>query len=207
MALAWPPTHTYEAKTQETADAANDSSVIRWAELPGSSAVYHASSGNWEQRAADEPQRIPLLAAAGRLGSVTRESSRSKAALHVLAILSAEESRNVAAASPAATLYRRRHLATPADWYPATGNEEETKSYAEAAEQSLSRGVWMFSPRIPGRERYLAALDDAVRKALAKELSARNALTQAAEKWDAITEDLGREKQLAAYRRSLGLEP
>jgi multiple sugar transport system substrate-binding protein len=212
MAIGWAPPAASEAVSPEDGPSSHenqsqDAPVVRWTELPGSPDVYHGASKQWEQRGADEPQRIPLLAVAGRLGSVTRESSRSQAALHVLAILSAECSRDVAAASPAATLYRQSHLSTPSDWYPGTADEEAAASYAEAAQQSLSRGVWMFSPRIPGRERYLAALDDAVRKALQKELTPEAALAQAAKEWDAITDALDRSKQLLAYQHSLGLAP
>jgi multiple sugar transport system substrate-binding protein len=210
MALAWPAgssqagVATSESEKQNTGDAAP---AIRWSELPGSPDVYSLSDEKWEQRQTDEPQRIPLLAAAGRLGSVARESSRSKAALRVLAILSAEQSREVAAASTATTLYRQSHLAAPSDWYPANSEEDEAASYAAAAQQSLTRGIWMFSPRIPGHERYLAILNGAVQKALKKELSAKDALSQAAREWEAITDELDRNKQLLAYRRSLGLEP
>jgi multiple sugar transport system substrate-binding protein len=210
MALAWPPPAESEPGKEfsRQVDGGEDAApLVRWAELPGSPDVYSVSDEEWEQRQAGEPQRIPLLSAAGRLGSVTRESSRSRAALHVLAILSAEQSREVAAASPATTLYRQSHMAAISNWYPAATDEEEAPSYAAAAQESLTRGVWLFSPRVPGRDRYLAALDEAVQKALKKELSPKDALAQAAKEWEAITEDFGRSEQLQAYRRSLGLEP
>ena len=60
--------------------------------------------------------------------------------------------------------------------------------------------------RIPGRDQYLLALDQAVADALAGQ-DARAALETAANRWREITTQLGLEKQRAAYRRSLGLAP
>jgi multiple sugar transport system substrate-binding protein len=224
MAICWPPAAkeqspatTDDASAQRpnapagepdgVADKTGAKPEIRWTELPGSTEAYNVSSGRWEGRADEEPQRIPLLASAGRLGSVTRESSRSKAAFHVLALLSGTWSREVAPQSSATTVYRESHIAAPGDWYPIGADAQAAQSYAEAAEQAFSRGAWMFSPRIPGRDRYLAALDEAVRQALTKEASPQGALQAAAAKWQEITQELGEAKQRDAYQRNLGLEP
>jgi multiple sugar transport system substrate-binding protein len=227
MALCWPPAAQAEPEKDTKPDQGSTvepnansggqektpqenglaTPTIRWAEAPGSAEAYNASSGKWEKRSEQEPQRIPLLTIAGRLGSVTRESGRSKAAFHVLALLSGTWSRDVATQSRATTLFRESHVASPGDWYPEGADAGAAQSYAEAAEQSLSRGVWMFSPRIPGRDRYLAALDEAVRQALGKNASPQDALRNAAEQWQEITKELGETKQADAYQRNLGLEP
>ncbi len=217
LAICWPePSSSQDAGQNaeaqhaiagQTLQSAPGEPEIRWIELPGSREVYSLNEAQWEPRGADEPIHVPLLAASGRLGSVTRESSRAKAALHVLAVLSGEWSSDIATRSSATTLYRQSHLASPAAWYPEGGDSEAVQSYAAVAHASLTRGVWMFSPRIPGRARYLDALDAGVRQALAGEATAQEALTDVAEKWREITADLGPEQQTAAYERSLGLEP
>ncbi len=206
MAICWPPSSQVAARAN-SAEKAEANLAIRWTELPGSREAYNFSEDRWEARGPQEPIHVPLLAAAGRLGSVTRETSRAKAALHVLAVLSGEWSVDIAPASSATTIYRQSHLISPTVWCPADADPEAVASYANAAHASLTRGVWMFSPRIPGREQYLAALDEAVQKTLAGEASPQEALFNVAEQWTHITEQRGREKQIDAYERSLGLEP
>jgi hypothetical protein len=71
----------------------------------------------------------------------------------------------------------------------------------------LSHSSYLFALRIPGRARYLAALDAAVRQTVAGEKSAADALAEAATEWRRITGELGVDAQRKAYRLSLGLEP
>jgi hypothetical protein len=78
-------------------------------------------------------------------------------------------------------------------------------AYAETVERSLSSADSFGAPRIDGRDRYLSALDQAVRDAVAGKASSKEALDGAAAEWRKITDELGLERQRAAYRRSLGL--
>ncbi len=78
-------------------------------------------------------------------------------------------------------------------------------SLGEAAKNAGGRNNYLFALRIPGRQQYLAALDEAVLAALAGG-SPVTALQQASDRWQQITEKLGADKQKAAYRLSLGLE-
>ncbi|QDV84286.1 hypothetical protein [Planctomycetes bacterium TBK1r] len=57
---------------------------------------------------------------------------------------------------------------------------------------------------LPGADRYYAVLDRQVRRCLAGEQSAAEALADAATQWDAITDELGREQQSVAWKRTLG---
>ena len=71
----------------------------------------------------------------------------------------------------------------------------------------LTAGRNTFALRIPGREKYLAALDQAVAAAVRGDQSPAAALAEAARQWHEITKELGLENQKAAYLQSLGLEP
>ena len=62
------------------------------------------------------------------------------------------------------------------------------------------------APRIPGREKYLAALDDAVRRAVTEGATPQAALDDAAKRWRETTAELSEPAQRRAYRRCLGLE-
>ena len=58
-------------------------------------------------------------------------------------------------------------------------------------------------PRVPGIDQYLAALGEAVQVGSG---SAEDVLSEAAKRWESITDRLGREGQLAAYRAHLNLD-
>ncbi len=60
-------------------------------------------------------------------------------------------------------------------------------------------------PRLPGADRYLRALDDAVRQALAGKATSAEALEAAAAQFRTITAELGVDRQRKAYQQSLGL--
>jgi hypothetical protein len=67
--------------------------------------------------------------------------------------------------------------------------------------------LWLCSLRVPGRTRYMAALDEMVLQAIQGDWTAAECLDAAAERWRTITEELGVKSQQAAYWRSLGMEP
>ena len=62
-------------------------------------------------------------------------------------------------------------------------------------------------PRIPGQDRYLEILDDAVRTAvLGNQQDPQQILDQVAESWSQITKDLGVDNQKKAYAQDLGID-
>ncbi|HEX5498030.1 MAG TPA: hypothetical protein VFX03_02345, partial [Thermomicrobiales bacterium] len=143
----------------------------------------------------------------GRLGSIAKESSRTDAAGHLLAWLSGPEwGGRVSASSPATTLYRESQLAAPGEWLAQHVEEPAALQYAEAVRDAMTHEESLTTLRIPGRDRYLAALDRAVRQVVSGEAESQPALDVAAEAWRKITAELGREAQRAAYRRDLGLQ-
>ncbi len=78
--------------------------------------------------------------------------------------------------------------------------------YGDATEAAFRHEQWLGALRLPGRAEYLAALDEAVAAAVRGDKSAQEALLEADAKWSKITAPLGRDRQKAAYRHSLGLE-
>ena len=202
MALSWP------SAAAELPDQSGTSDEIRvvFAELPGSPASYNIGSKSWEERREDEPGRVPLLAVAGRVGTVWATSSQQQPAWELLSWLAgAELSPQVCVRSEATTLFRHSHLAAPEGWVEAPAAEAALQ-YAELTQQTLQRQQSVMALRIPGRAEYLAALDEAVRRAVAGEQSPAEALHQAADRWQAITRQMGPESQKKAYLHSLNLD-
>ncbi|MDE0189558.1 MAG: ABC transporter substrate-binding protein, partial [bacterium] len=82
---------------------------------------------------------------------------------------------------------------------------DEAKAYTDAIRASLDHPNAVFDMRLPGFPEYKDALELAVSEALSGQHSAQEALDEAADKWNEITDRLGRDEQLRIYREALGL--
>ncbi|MFH1265731.1 MAG: extracellular solute-binding protein [Planctomycetota bacterium] len=199
LALSWPSAAADSAP-------AGKNVPVGLAELPGSAEAYDVGEGAWETRPPDDDPHVPLLGTAGRLGVVLASSKSPEAAFQLLWWLSEEQSTQLAPSSPATTLFSNVHIESPNAWVEEQIPPAVAAQYAELTQQTLSRPQWLFAVRLPGRRKYLAALDEAVRRAVEGQQSPEQALRQAAASWREITEQLGPESQRKAYWNSLGLE-
>lgn len=211
MAFAWPSRAAaagVDAASDASADSAPDSAAkISFAALPGALEVYNFSEQSWSSRKRDESLSIPLLAVAGRLGSVTKEAQYPHEAGQALAWLAGKKwSPLVAPTSSATTLHRKSHLEKPAIWTDPSLSAEASRDYAEVVIATQSQPDHMMCLRIPGHDLYMAALSEAVEQACTGVQKPRDALANVAQQWRKITDQLGLDKQKAAYARSLGLE-
>ncbi len=78
-------------------------------------------------------------------------------------------------------------------------------SYLGAIKASLQSPNMIIDLRIPQNQRYeQVVLDTSIARFLAGELDADATMKAIETGWDEITEDLGKDKQLAAYRASIG---
>lgn len=176
--------------------------------LPGSFEVYNIDESRWTRRDRRDEIRVPLLATTGRMGMVTKKSSTPQAAARLLIWLSGSEPNPpISTRSTQTTLYSLAQLRSPRQWVEPQMSTDAASSYVDLVEQVFDSPEWLFALRIPGRSDYLAALDEAVHQSLSQGKSPQKALREAAIKWRAITEALGKEKQHRAYRKSLELRP
>jgi ABC-type glycerol-3-phosphate transport system substrate-binding protein len=205
LAVTWPTAAVEKKSAPKTAAAA--SLPVAFAEMPGSSESYSFPDKTWEPRAEDDEPHVPLLAFAGRMGVVSRESKSADAAFQLLAWLSGDRwSELVSPVTPATTLFRKSHLKNPQLWVESQVRGSAAAQYGSLVEKILSRSQRLLVPRIPGQAEYLAALDEAVREAVRGRKGPEEALSGAAGRWQQITDRLGRVPQKRAYWRSLGLD-
>ena len=203
MALSWPvrePGATGDEETQ------SDPISISFSSLPGATEVFNFTGNSWDDRASTDETTVPLAAIAGRLGSVTTNARNANGAFSMFIELTGSSlSREIASRSQFTTLFRTSHLSRPEAWVASTMDADATQQYADVAYAENSRLSWLFSVRIPGRTKYLNALDAAVEQAKSGETTSSEALESAAKRWREITAELGIEKQRTAYANSLGL--
>jgi multiple sugar transport system substrate-binding protein len=205
MAITWPS--AADEKPGEKAAAIGQSQIpVGFFELPGSNKVYNVNNKTWETRAEDENPRVPFLGVAGRVGLVLKQSTQQEAALELLLWLSGEQnSPQISPSSSATTLFRRSHLKQPLPWVEKAVPPAAAAKYAELTANTLHGEQWLAF-NLPGREEYLAALDEAVQSAVRGDASPADALKKAEKTWREITEKRGVDSQRSAYLHSLGLQ-
>jgi multiple sugar transport system substrate-binding protein len=181
---------------------------VRFADLPGSVETFHPGDQRWESLPEGDIRRVTLTTISGRLGSVLSGTKHETAAFQLLLSLAAPEwTGRLAGASPATTLFAADQVRAPRGWVEREADIQAAAEYADTVDRSLANEEAIAALRMPGRERYLAALDGAVEQALAGTATPADALKQAAADWQSITDELGKDKQRRAYRISLGQSP
>lgn len=192
MAIGWPlGTEAQEEQSIST----------RFAPLPGSREVYFTDRKSWEVRRNESPQ-VPLLNVQGTLGGIAAQSQHPQAAWQLLLDLAKSEwSDSVRKQTVYALPSRPRHLTQ----LPA-GFSNALSEYRTAVQSTFSAQQHLDALRIPGRTRYLAALEAEIRQTLQGNQTPSAALEAATDAWERITNELGRSQQQAAYRRSIGMD-
>jgi multiple sugar transport system substrate-binding protein len=102
--------------------------------------------------------------------------------------------------------YRTSQFLNRQQWVEAGMSPQAASYYLGAIEDSLANPNMVLDLRIPQNQRYLQiVLDTAMSQYLAGEIDLDQYQTQMYDGWEEITEELGREGQLEAYRGSLGI--
>jgi multiple sugar transport system substrate-binding protein len=86
-------------------------------------------------------------------------------------------------------------------------SDNAAKLYLGAIQDSLNSPNMILDMRIPKTQQYQqVVLDTAVAQFLAGEINRDDAMKQIENGWEEITNAEGRDKQLAAYKASLGVQ-
>jgi multiple sugar transport system substrate-binding protein len=85
-------------------------------------------------------------------------------------------------------------------------SEAAAKNYLGAIADSLNSPNMVLDLRIPQNQRYQQiVLDTAIHRMLAGEIDRDQAMADIEQGWNEITEELGAEEQLEAYKATLGI--
>lgn len=200
MAICWPM-----RQPSGDSDPPNFGVTIR--ELPGSQEEYDWRDEKWIPLADDQPVRhVTVVGAAGLIGGISRSAKNAKLAGVFLGwATSPDQSPRLSPRAKNSAPFRKTHRTAVSQWCDQHLGAEGTNSYLTALEGSLKRSEVYVSLRIPGQDRYMAVLDEQVLLALRGKVSVTKALQTVHDQWNEITDTVGREKQIKAYRHSIGI--
>lgn len=103
--------------------------------------------------------------------------------------------------------YRTSQFKDTKLWVKAGMSEAAARNYLGAIEASLRSPNMVLDLRIPQNQRYQqVVLDTAISKLLAGQITIQQAMKEIFDGWEAITNELGRDAQLKAYRATLGVK-
>jgi multiple sugar transport system substrate-binding protein len=103
--------------------------------------------------------------------------------------------------------YRRSQFSDMTIWRKGGMSDAAAASYLGAIKASLQSPNMIIDLRIPQNQRYeQVVLDTAVARFAAGELDADATMKAIESGWDEITEDVGKDSQLSAYRASIGFK-
>jgi len=189
----------------------NDSSVIGdvtgFDILPGSDDVYNAKTGQWDKLPSG-PNYAPNMAYLGWgvyvMARVDSDAKKQKAAWSAAAHLGGKDISLWMAAYPSGFQpYRNSHFNIP-EWVAAGYDEPFITSYLNSESNSYNHPNAAIEPRIPGIFQYYSVAEDELAKIFAGGSNAQTGADAIAAAWEKITDQIGRENQIALYKASLG---
>ncbi len=190
----------------------NDSSVIGdtcgFSILPGSDDVYNSKTGQWDKLPSG-PNYAPNMAYIGWgvyvMARVDSDSKKQKAAWSAAAHLGGKDISLWTAAYPSGFQpYRNSHFNVQ-EWVGAGYDEAFIKSYLDSEANSYNHPNAAIEPRIPGIFQYYSIAEDELSKIWSGGSDAQTGADRIAAAWEKITDQIGRDKQIALYKASLGL--
>jgi multiple sugar transport system substrate-binding protein len=185
--------------------------------LPGSSQVLDRETGQLVDcdaercpHAVDGINHAPFAAFGGWSGAVNAGSSDEvKAAVYdFFSYMSQPEQANedVTIGITGFNPYRVSQFENLDLWLKAGMSEAAAKNYLGAIADSLNSPNMVLDLRIPQNQRYeQIVLDTAIHRMLAGEIDRDQAMADIETGWNEITEELGAEEQLEAYKATLGI--
>jgi multiple sugar transport system substrate-binding protein len=185
--------------------------------LPGTSQVLDRETGKLVDcdaercpHAVDGINHAPFAAFGGWSGAINAGSSEEvKAAVYdFFSYMSQPEQANedVTIGRTGFNPYRTSQFENLDLWIKAGMSEAAAKDYLGAIADSLNSPNMVLDLRIPQNQRYeQIVLDTALHRMLAGEIDKAQAMADIETGWNEITEELGQDEQLEAYKATLGI--
>lgn len=198
--IGWGDTGVIAADPKQSKIPGNVGSAV----LPGSTEIWNYTTGQWDKF--DEVIYSPFMAFGGWQAAVPAASQNQEASWNFIEFLSSPEVSGEAAVTGGTGVnpYRISHT-TNMELWSKLFSEREAKEYLGAQRDSLNAPNVALDMRLPGYFSYTEVVEIELSKALAGEVTAQQALDTVAAEWNRLTDEFGRDSQLAAYRAAMGL--
>ena len=192
----------------KTSDSSVVGDVIGFSILPGSDDVYNSKTGKWDMLASG-PNYSPNMAYLGWgvyvMARVDADATKQKAAWSAAAHLGGKDLSLWCAAYPSGFQpYRQSHFDVK-EWVAAGYDEKFITSYLKSESDSYNHPNAAIEPRIPGIFQYYSAAEDILSQIYASKMQVQKGADAIAAAWEKITDGIGRDKQVALYKASLGM--
>jgi multiple sugar transport system substrate-binding protein len=189
-----------------TSDTSVVGDVVGFDILPGSDKVYNSSTGEWEEKANEAPNMAYIGWGVYVMARVDSDEKKHKAAWSAAAHLGGKDLSLWASAYPSGFQpYRNSHFEYD-EWEEAGYDRAYIEDYLGSNADSYNHPNAAIEPRIPGIFQYYSVAEDELAKGYAGQYaSAQETADAIAAAWEKITDQIGRESQIALYKASLGL--
>lgn len=200
MAIGWGDTGVIAVDPKQSTVSGNVGSAV----TPGATDIWNYKTKQWDSF--KESVISPFMAFGGWQAAVPKASINQEAAWSFIEWASNPDNSGQATVTGGSGVnpYRYSHF-TNVDRWLTTFTRKEAVSYLKSQEESASHANVALDMRLPGYFSYTEILEIELSKALSGDVTPQQALDTVAQQWNELTDDFGRDKQLVAYRSSMGL--
>jgi len=192
-----------------TSDGSVVGDVVGFSILPGSDDVYNNVTGAWDTLPSG-PNFAPNMAYIGWgvyvMARVDSDEKKKKAAWSAAAHLGGKDLALWTAAYPSGFQPYRNSQFQYDEWEAAGYDRAFIEDYLGSNLDSYNHPNAAIEPRIPGIFQYYSVAEDELAKGFAGQYaSAQETADAIAAAWEKITDQIGRDSQIALYKASLGM--
>jgi multiple sugar transport system substrate-binding protein len=202
-ALTWWGDVGSNARTSDTSVVGD---VVGFSINPGAKRVYNHTAGAWEETENFAPNMAYIGWGVYVTSRVSGDEKKRKAAWSAAAHLGGKDISLWTAAYPSGFQpYRNSHFVYE-EWEAAGYDRAFVEDYLGSNADSYNHPNAAIEPRIPGIFQYYSIAEDELAKGFAGQYgSAQETADAIAAAWEKITDQIGREQQIALYKASLGM--
>ncbi len=193
----------------KTSDSSVVGDVTGFSILPGSEDVWNHAAGEWETLESG-PNHAPNMAYIGWgvyvMARAAEDERKAKAAWSAAAHLGGKDLSLWCSAYPSGFQpYRNSHFQIE-EWEEAGYDRAFIEDFLDSQSGSYNHPNAAIEPRIPGIFQYYSVAEDELAKIYAGQYaSAQEGADAIAAAWEKITDQIGRDSQVALYKASLGM--
>ena len=189
-----------------TSDTSVVGDVVGFGINPGSDRVYNSQTGAWEETFNEAPNMAYLGWGIYVTNRVQGDETKRKAAWSAAAHLGGKDLSLWMSAYPSGFQpYRNSHFQFD-EWEEAGYDRAYIEDYLGSNADSYNHPNAAIEPRIPGIFQYYSVAEDELAKGYAGQYGSAQEIGDAiAAAWEEITDQIGRDTQIALYKASLGI--